>query len=365
MKKFYFILTFLLIMATGCNKKELVQEKYTYNFFGTFDTVVYTVMYAENQEKANEYNSIIENRFNELHREFDKYHNYENINNIKTINDKAGKEAVKVSDNLFNLIKTSIDYYNKYSTNTDISFGAVLGVWSHYRDKVQSIEDLKDYKAEDLLPTIEELNEKNLYTGIEHIILNEEEKTVYIDNENTQIDVGAIAKGYAVEIVCNELKELGCDSLLVSAGGNVKSVGHPHDGVRAKWGVGIQNPDILYPKEGEANIIETLFVAGECVVTSGDYQRYFTVEGKNYHHLIDTKTLFPGDYFRAVTVVSSNSALADFLSTSIFLMPYEEGIKLVDSLDGVEALWINRDGSMIVSEGLKKIMLSQGGTGGK
>lgn len=364
MKRIILILLCALTL-TSCQEKEVIQDKYTYNFFGTFDTVVYTVMYAENEDKAKEYNDYIEKRFNDLHKKFDKYNNYEGINNCKTINDLAGKEAVKVSDELFDLIEKSLDYYKKYSDEADISLGALLNAWSDYRDLNQNLDPSEDIKNEDLLPTREELEKANSFTGISHIQLDSKNKTVYIDNENTQIDLGAIAKGYAVELVCKEVEELGCDSLLISAGGNVKSIGHPNDGIRARWGVGIQNPDILFPKEGESNILETIFVSGQSVVTSGDYQRYFVVDGKVYHHLIDKDTLYPGDYFRAVTVVTEDSALADFLSTVIYLMPYEEGRALVDNNKNVDALWIMKDGSVVASDGMKAIMLSEGATGAK
>lgn len=354
-----------MFTLTSCQEKEVIEDKYTSNFFGTFDTVVYTVMYAENEEKAKEYNDYIEKRFNELHKEFDKYNNYPGINNCKTINDKAGLEAVKVSKELYQLIESAKNYYNEYSKEADISMGAVLNIWSDYRDLNKDLSPDDNLSEDDLLPQKEDLENANKFSGIDHIILDPENMTVFIDNENTQIDLGAIAKGYAVELVANEVEKLGCDSLLISAGGNVKSIGHPHDGLRAKWGIGIQNPDILFPKEGQSNILDTIFVSGQSVVTSGDYQRYFIVDGKVYHHLIDKDTLYPGDYFRAVTLVTEDSGLADFLSTAIYLMPYDQGRHLVESLDGVDALWIMQDGSIEATKGLRDIMLSEGATGGK
>lgn len=355
-----------LILLTGCQKEdERVYDKFTYHFFGTFDTVVYTVMYAESEEKADEFNSYIEKRFNELHKEFNKYNSYDGLNNVKTINDNAGIEPVEVSDELFNLIKDSIKYNEEFSNKTDISFGSVLKIWSDYRDFNETRDHDEEYREDELLPSIEELQEADKYTGMENIELDESKNTVYINNPNTQIDVGATAKGYAVELICEELREMGLDSLLVSAGGNVKSVGYPLDGIRGAWGVGIQNPDILYASENQSNLVETIFVKDQSVVTSGDYQRFFFVGDKAYHHLIDRDSLFPGDYFRAVTVVHENSAIADFLSTSVFLTPYEEGLELIESIDGAEALWINKDGSIVVTDGMKEIMLSEGASGAK
>lgn len=359
------ILVLSLFLLTGCQEEERIYDKYNHHFFGTFDTVVSTVMYAESEEKAQEYNEFIEKRFNELHKEFNKYNSYEGINNVKTINDNAGIEPVKVSDDLFNLIKDSINYTKEYTSETDISFGKVLNIWSEYRDFNEMRDYNVEYSRDELLPTIEELEEADQYTGVNNIELDEENNTVYINNPNTQIDVGATAKGYAVEIVCREVEEMGLDSLLISGGGNVKSVGHPLDGLRGSWGVGIQNPDILYANGDQTNLVETIFVKDLSVVTSGDYQRFFFVEDKVYHHLIDKDTLFPGDYFRSVTVLHEDSGIADFLSTSIFLMPYEEGLELINSIEGANALWINKDDSIVVTNDLKNIMLSEGATGAK
>lgn len=365
MRKKLILIISLLLLLTGCSDGEEVLEKYTYNFFGTFDTVVQTVMYAKDQEEADKYNEYIEKRFNELHKEFNKYNNYDGINNVKTINDMAGKEAVRVSDELFDLIKESKELYYKYDKGTDISLGAVLDIWSDYREFNQDLEPGDNYTSEDLLPSMEELKEANKYTDIENIELDEENNTVFITDENTQIDVGATAKGYAVEIVGEEVRDMGMDSILISGGGNVKAIGKPKDGIRDKWGIGIQNPDILYPKEGESNIVETIFVSDLSVVTSGDYQRYFVVDGEVYHHLIDKDTLKPGHHHRAVTVTHPDSSVADFLSTAIFLMPYEDGVKLIESIDDAEAIWIELDENILTTEGMKDMMLSEGATGAK
>ncbi len=371
MKKKLIILLLGLVLLVGCKEKEVIEERYRHTFFDTFDTVVTTIVYAKDQEEADKYNKYIEERFIVLHKEFDKYKNYDGVNNVKTINDNAGLKPIKVSDDLYGLIEKSIEWYYEYSDNTDISFGKVLNIWSEYRDLSDThvlggeIIASVNTDTDKLLPTIEELEVANQYTGIEHIVLDKENKTVFIDNPNTQIDVGAVAKGYAVELVSGELELMGCDSALISAGGNVKAIGKPHDGIRANWGIGLQNPDILYPSENQSNILDTVFVHDLTVVASGDYQRFFVVDGKVYHHLIDKKTLFPGDYFRAVHVIYEDSGIADFLSTAIFLMPLEEGRELIESIEGAEALWMLHDGQIIQTPGLEKMLKSKGATGAK
>src|SRR5699024_7365494 len=113
------------------------------------------------------------------------------------------------------------------------------------------------------------------------------------------------------------------------------------------------------------NVMETVFVKDWSVVTSGDYERYFVVDNKRYHHIIDPNTLMTGEYYRAVTIVTLHSGLADLLSTSVYLLPFKESKKLVESLEDVEVIWVMKDGNIEATDGMKKIMQSEGATGSK
>lgn len=130
---------------------------------------------------------------------------------------------------------------------------------------------------------------------------------------------------------------------MVSVGGNVYATGPKPDG--SNWSVGIQDPD------GNASeYLHIVTIRSGAVVTSGDYQRYYTVNGKNYHHIIDPETCQPGDKWRAVTVISQDSGLADALSTSLFLNDLETGRKLLEQY-GAVAAWVEPDGTVILSPG--------------
>lgn len=352
------ILTFLFL--TGCQQTEnppteQAYEKYTYTFLDTFDTVTQVVGYTETEEEFNRYTEKIHERMLELHKLYDRYNDYEGINNIKTINDNAGVKPVKVNKDIINLILFCKNLYENVDPQTNIAMGSVLEIWHKYRDEAEA--DPANAK----IPPMEDLLAANEHTDFEKVIVDVENSTVYLNDPLMSLDVGAVAKGYATEVVAREIVEAGFTSGIISAGGNIRAFGKPMDGIRDKWGVGIQNPDSVIGNS-EENVLETVFLTNASVVTSGDYQRFYMVGDKVIHHLIDPKTLMPGDYFRAVTIVTEDSGKADFLSTAVFLMPYEEGKALVESLEGVEALWVFKDGTIKTTEGMKSIMKSEGAT---
>lgn len=363
------LLTGILIFAslTGCQQNgnneqppteqepEKVYEKYSSTFLDTFDTVTTVVGYTETEEEFNNYLEKIHERMIELHRLFDKYNEYEGINNIKTINDNAGVKPVKVSKDLIDLILFSKNLYEEVGQQTNIAMGSVLNIWHDYREEAES------NPADAKIPPMDALEAASEHTDIDKVIVDVENSTVYLDDPLMSLDVGAVAKGYATEVIIQEIKQEGFTSGIISAGGNVRAFGMPKDGIRDKWGVGIQNPDSALGKSDES-ILETVFLTDASVVTSGDYQRFYVVGDKVLHHLIDPRTLMPGDYFRAVSIVTEHSGRADFLSTTVFLLPYEEGRALVESIDGVDALWVFKDGTIEATEGMKEIMKSNGAT---
>ena len=209
------------------------------------------------------------------------------------------------------------------------------------------------------LPPMEELQSAAAHMKMEDIIVDKENSTVYLADPEMSLNVGAVAKGYATEIVAREIKAAGLQSAIISAGGNVRTIGKPLDGVRERWGIGIQNPDRL-TVTAEENLLDTVFIEEASVVSSGDYQRYYMVDGKRIHHLIDPKTLMPADYYRAVTIVTKDSGLADFLSTVVFIQPFEQSYAFVESMEGTEALWVLKDGTVKLSTGMGSMLKSKG-----
>ena len=164
-----------------------------------------------------------------------------------------------------------------------------------------------------------------------------------------------MGKGYAVEMVARAAEERGLKSALISVGGNLRSIGHKPD--YSRWTGGIQNPwtttaDIVPTESG--GYVAVVEVEDMSLVTSGNYQRYYELDGVRYHHLIDPDTLMPANYYSAVSVLAPDSGLADCLSTGLYCMPLEEGQALVESLENVEAMWMmNEEDEVVYSSGFE------------
>ena len=167
---------------------------------------------------------------------------------------------------------------------------------------------------------------------------------LHVHTEYSLLDGSSKIKELAVRA-----KELGMEHLLMSVGGNVCATG-PKPLKDNRWIVGIQDPD-----GDQGDNLHTVYITEGCVVTSGDYQRYYVVDNKKYHHIVDPDTLFPADYWKAVTIVCQDSGLADALSTALFILPQEEGQKLLDHYDA-QAMWIAPDGEIFYSSGFEELI---------
>ena len=353
------VILVLAAMIPGCGGSSMAgYTKYSYEFLGAFDTVIQIIGFAKSQDEFEAMAKLGETRFMELHRLFDIYNSYTGFNNIKTINDNAGVKPVEVRQEIIDLLQFSIEWYYKTGGTVNIALGPVLRIWHEYRE--HGIEN----PEEAMLPPMEDLVEASRFCDIGKIVVDPDARTVFLPDRNMSIDVGAVAKGFAVETVARELREKGYDSFLISAGGNVKVVGKPKDSTRSKWGIGIVDPDGDM-EDQEGSTLDTLYIDKGSAVTSGDYQRYYKVDGRKYHHLIDPETLMPASHYRSVTVYAVDSAEADFLSTTLFLLPYEKSRKLAEDMEGIEALWVFPDGSIEVTDGMKTMLKVLGGATNK
>lgn len=345
-----FIILLLIIILLFSNNSNADTHKFRYEFFDTFDTLISIIAFAENKEIFDEEMQNVYNIFLEYHKLFDIYNEYEGINNIYTINKIASKEPVKVSDKLFEFLLYAKTLQERISSTANIAFGRVLNIWHDARMYATKNPD-KSY-----LPDISNLEKAATHCDIKNMVLDEINKTVFF-TDKILLDVGSIAKGYACEKAAQYLLKSRIPHFIINAGGNIRTGLAPQDG-RVYWGIGIADP--FKVNTGQEDVFDIVFAKESSIVTSGDYQRFFTHQGKRYHHIIDPITLFPANYFRSVSIYTENSALADYLSTTLYCLPVEKGKALVESLNNVEAMWILNDATQVSTDGFRLIQKSQG-----
>ncbi len=321
---------FMLAIA-GCGA--LKPTRYEASFLQLFDTKTTIVAYTTDKDEFSRHVQLIYDSLDEYHKLYDIYNSYDGINNLKTINDQAGKAPVKVDRRIIDLLKCAIKFHDETDGNINVAFGSVLRIWHDYRERGMEDPD----EAE--LPPLEELEKAARHTDIDKVIINEEASTVFLEDAEMSLDVGAIAKGYAVEQVSRIAKENGFTSGLISVGGNVQAIGTKGQNGEP-WNVGIQNPET----GSDLPDVHVLDITDMSLVTSGVYERYYTVDGRDYHHIIDPDTLFPSDEYKSVSIVCPDSGMADALSTAVFSMSVEEGARLIESISDTEAFWVLSSG---------------------
>ena len=340
MKRLLSVLIFVAVMLSGCTVGQLTQEKkqYTATFLTLFDTVTTVVGKADRKDDFEIKAQAVHDELLEYHQLFDIYNDYEGINNLKTINDAAGVAPVVVDERIIRLLNDCKHYYELTGGKVNVAMGSVLKLWHDARN--EGINDPKNAR----LPDMEALKNASLHTDLNTVVIDETAKTVFITDAAVRLDVGAVAKGWAVQ----QVSQTASEGLLISVGGNVCATG-AKDETGTPWVIGIQNPD------GGENYLHTVYLSKGSVVTSGDYQRAYQVDGEVYHHIIDPDTLYPSTYWRSVTVVTPDSGLADALSTALFLLPLEEGMALAASC-GAQAMWVDSTGKIYYSPGFEEII---------
>lgn len=321
-------ITFLLSLS-GCKSQVEYKREYLL-YLETYSTLT---AYAANQTEFNIYANAMEDKLKYFDTLFNIYDNGD-IPNLKTINDNAGISPVQVDPLIIDLLTKAKEDYSSTNGAINIAMGSVLTLWHNCR-----IDGI-DHPETAAIPDIAKLQEANTHTDIDSIIIDDINNTVFITDPYTSIDVGAVAKGYVADAIAAELKSLGMNSGLINLGGNVVAIGSPPN--KTAWSIGIQNPD-------NNDIMDKVNINNLSAVTSGNYQRYYIVDGKRYHHIIDPNTLMPADMYKSVTVIHSNSTVADMLSTALFILPYADGVALAEQYNA-QAMWINNDNSISVTD---------------
>ena len=247
---------------------------------------------------------------------------------ISRIN-SAGGNPVEVSKETIKLIKKGI-YYSEMSDGAfDITIAPVSSLW--------------DFKAETpSVPSPEAIAEAVSHVNYKNIIIRD--NTVKLTDPHAGIDLGAIAKGYIADRIKDYLEDEGVRHAMINLGGNVLAMDSKLDG--SDYNIGIQKP---FDETGEP--ITSVKISDKSVVTSGIYQRYFKTDGKIYHHILDPNTGYPCENnLYSVTILTDSSLTADALSTTCFLLGYDRGMKLINQLDNVDAVFITNDNQIHYSK---------------
>ncbi|MCQ2538211.1 MAG: FAD:protein FMN transferase [Lachnospiraceae bacterium] len=327
------------------------KTKYTDYAFDFFDTVAVITGYEDNEA---EFKATIDELYDILrncHQQYNIYLSYEGVNNLLAINkvDKASGQhnRVPVAQETWDMLKFSKYIYDLTDGKTNVAMGSVLSLWHKAR------EYGADNPSKAYLPDRNELLAASEHVDFEKIEFDESTRSIFISDPEQSIDAGAVAKGYAIELMAKHLEEKGKTGYCLNVGGNIRTIGKRGDG--AKWGVGLENPlaDTVNGN-GEDIYISVLELVDKAMATSGSYQRYYTVDGVQYHHIIDPVSLMPENRWLSVSIVCNDAGMADGLSTALFNMSFEEGSALIESLDDVEAIWMTPEGTIKKSSGFSQ-----------
>ncbi len=259
------------------------------------------------------------------------------ISNLKTVNDEAGKKAVKVDSSLIDFMSFCLESAKETDGIFNPLSGAVTKLWK------QATENA-------LPPSPDILQNAGKHIDYTTLIIDKQAGTLYISDPEASIDVGAVAKGYAAKLAGEFLNEHGIDNWLLALGGSIYAHGSDPK-TRVPWVVGVQDP---FTSEGKS--IASYNILNLSVVTGGSYERFFDYEGRRYHHIIDPETLYPAESGGnvSVTIFSSDPAIGDVLSTVLFILPSEKGEKFLEKYQA-KALWIDNEGNLRESEGLEAL----------
>ncbi|MED1787291.1 MULTISPECIES: FAD:protein FMN transferase [Brevibacillus] len=253
---------------------------------------------------------------------------------VYRINEQAGKQAVPVSRETYEVIKKSIQFAELSEGQFDPAIGPLVSLWNIGHDNAK-------------VPSEEKLTEALQVIDYHQIVLDDAKRTVFLKQPNMAIDLGGIGKGYAADQIAVYLTEKGFTSAIIDLGGNILALGKKPNG--NDWIIGIQDPD-----RNRGNQLGKLKVTNKTVVTSGIYERYFEENGKLYHHILNPATGYPVENnLFSVSIITNESADADALSTTGFALGLEKGMPFMESLPNVEAIFITKDKNVYITSGLK------------
>lgn len=256
---------------------------------------------------------------------------------IALVNAQSGIAPVQVSQETFDLVAKAIEYAKRTEGKFDPSIGKLVDLWNIGNEGAH-------------VPAPEEIKAAIALCDYRKVIMNEGTREIFLQDKGMVIDLGSIGKGYAADEIYDYLAEQGFNSAIIDLGGNVFAMGKKPSG--EKWNIGIQDPD-----QERGNSIGVIQVDDQTIVTSGIYERFFIEDGKLYQHILNPMTGYPVDNnISSVTILTKRSTDADALSTSLFVLGVEDGLKFVENTPDTEVIFITKDKKLYATSGMKKLL---------
>ena len=324
-----------LLFVSSCSKApEKIIEDSRF-FMGTIVQIKVSIDPAKYSEaRAKDAMSLA---FDEIKRIEDVYSVYKDTSEISRINRLRKNERLQITDGVFNLIHKTLDYSEKTDGAFDITVKPLVDLWGRVR-KANKLPD--EYEIKSILERV----------GYQNVVLDEVVRTIHFKKEGMSIDLGGAAKGYATDRAIRVLEDNGIKNALVASGGDMYCLGKKS--ARELWRVGIRHP------RGKDRIFLEILLKDKAISTSGDYERYFILDGRRYSHIIDPRTGYPiGDGVVSASVIAADSTTSDILATAMCILG-EKGFDIIKSESGgIDAVLVTfKAGRLTVkmSEGIRK-----------
>jgi len=326
-RKISLIILILLTAVFSCSPgKDSVYKK----TMPLMDTIVSITVVAESSDTAEK---AIEITFAQIGRFGDLINFYSDNSELAEINRNAGVHSVKVSPQTLDVIGKAVSAAEKSGGAFDPTIGPIVKLWDFLNKKKPAESEI--VKA---LPLV----------NYKDILIDRADSTVFLKRKGMMIDLGGIAKGYAVDLAVESLKKEGILSGLVSIAGDIRTFGMKPD--KRPWIIGIKNPRQTGEKD---ELVAKIRLSEKAISTSGDYERYFISEDKRYHHLLDPKTGMPASGCRSVSIVTDRAVDTDAFSTAIFILGAVKGMKVVKEM-GMDAMIIDSSGTIHMTDAIKE-----------
>jgi thiamine biosynthesis lipoprotein len=253
---------------------------------------------------------------------------------LSAVNERAGGAPVTVPKDLVRVVARGVEIGALTDGAFDVTWAALWGVW-----------DFRAAPGRARVPDAKELARRAALVDYRRVVVDAEKNTVALSQSEMKLGLGGIAKGWALDRAAAELRRRGVRDYLLKAGGQVYAGGA---NAGRPWRVGVQDP-----RGTVGDFFALVEVRDKSVSTSGDYERFFIVDGARYHHILDPRTGWPSRGLRSATVVSADATLADALSTAVMVLGRDQGLALVKRLEGVEAIVVDKDGRVFATAGIE------------